>query len=469
MIASAVLSVEAEAPVAKTTKKYLTCWLALLILHPGLAQADEWIYTVVDGDNLWNFSEKHLDSVWRFEDLQRLNNIEEPRKMPPGTLIRVPMEWIPAGTPAPAVIESMAGEATVYRALGGSQTLGVNDELRLGDRVRTAVGASLIIRLADESRLTLREDSELRMDTLSVLGETGMVDSRVNLLSGRADSSVTKAVGPGSRYEIETPSAISAVRGTEFRSRVSDGGVAAFEVLEGEVEVAAQGQSESVPAGYGTVVAKGAAPLSPVALLAAPARAGYAPQDPDNGTTLNWLRVTGAAGYRVEVATDAAFLHVVDRQNASQSNIELARLDEGDYHARVRGVDSNGLEGRATAVAFSVPADPPPVMVDATVLNNGENVLVAWNPGSATRFEVQVAGDRAFTELLVARTQTEPQLTLAAEASADRYVRVRELSAEGEAGPWGDIKVIESTTSSSEHWPFLQGLGVAALALLLLL
>jgi nucleoid-associated protein YgaU len=65
---------------------------ALLLLLASLpALSSEWIYTVVPGDNLWDFSTRYLDSTLRFESLRKLNGIEFPRRMQPGTRIRVPM------------------------------------------------------------------------------------------------------------------------------------------------------------------------------------------------------------------------------------------------------------------------------------------------------------------------------------------------------------------------------------------
>ena len=59
------------------------------------AQAQQsWVYVVSDGDNLWDISKKFLDKVERYTDLQKINQIKHPKKIPPGTLLRIPMQWI---------------------------------------------------------------------------------------------------------------------------------------------------------------------------------------------------------------------------------------------------------------------------------------------------------------------------------------------------------------------------------------
>ena len=42
--------------------------------------AADWVYTVAEGDNLWDLSEKYLDSELRDEQVRRLNNL--PRRGP---------------------------------------------------------------------------------------------------------------------------------------------------------------------------------------------------------------------------------------------------------------------------------------------------------------------------------------------------------------------------------------------------
>lgn len=68
------------------------CLAIIWLLCSSSAYAQEWIYTVVDRDNLWNLSEQHLDKVTRFEQLRKLNNIENPKHLQPGTRIRVPLD-----------------------------------------------------------------------------------------------------------------------------------------------------------------------------------------------------------------------------------------------------------------------------------------------------------------------------------------------------------------------------------------
>ncbi|MEO1081179.1 MAG: FecR domain-containing protein [Pseudomonadota bacterium] len=441
----------------------------LSLLAPLGVQAEDWVYTFLDGDNLWAFSEKYLDRPTRAEQLQQLNNIPDALRIPPGTMIRVPMDWVPDDTPVPAWIEDVFGSASVYRASGEVQAVSGRVAIYLGDRVRCDSGASLAIRFADGSVITLHEDSELHMDSLSAYGETGMVDSRLNLLRGRAETRVRPAVGPGSRFEIETPSAISAVRGTEYRAVVAEG-TSRMEVLEGTVAVAAQQQELVVDEGYGTSVAEGAAPAPPVALLPAPEPLRFDAPVADRQTEPRWARLEGADRYRIELSTDERFRTVFWQSTVAENMGTLPLLAEGVYFLRVRGIDGTGLEGLAAQAPFRVAPAPPPEPLATTVLRAGQERLLTWEsaePGS--RYEVQIASDPGFRDLLETETLSTTSLKLDLSGTEERYVRARAVDAQGSPGPWGETHAVTGSPDDASLWVYLQGLGLAALLALALL
>jgi hypothetical protein len=90
----------------------------------------------VPGDNLWNFSEKHLDSAVRFEQLRRINNIEDQKHMRPGTRRRVRMDWI-VNSAVPATVGSLYAAARVARSSGSNLPVEVGMQVFLGDSIRT--------------------------------------------------------------------------------------------------------------------------------------------------------------------------------------------------------------------------------------------------------------------------------------------------------------------------------------------
>lgn len=417
--------------------------LFLLIFHPAVGTAEEmWIYTVADGDNLWDFSEKYLDTPLRFEQLRTLNAVQRPRRMQPGTRLRVPMKWIRTN-PVPARLAAAGGSVELIRA-DGSRKAQVTEgaEIRLGDSLRTGADSTATVVFADGSVLTLYGGSEMRFDHLSAHGETGMVDSRVHLIEGRLDTRVRPAAGPGSRFEIQTPSAISAVRGTEYRAAVQDGAqVSNIEVLKGKVRVSGGRKAHLVPAGFGTQVAVGEAPVKPRRLLPAPQLQPPAARIRELNWPLVWQDVQGARAYRSEISAGPDFAVLVWDRVVERARVTLPDLPDGEYFVRVRGIDDLGLEGEQTVQAVVIDTRPqPPVPLQPTdgKTLRGTAAELQWSASSdAQSYRIEIANDAGFTAPLVVEESVDgTRFPTAEDASPGVYHwRVMSVSDSGEVGP----------------------------------
>lgn len=418
--------------------------LLILVIAPAKAAPGEWVYTVVEDDNLWNISERYLDTPARFEALRRINQVQFPTRMRPGTKLRIPMKWIHSN-PVPAVVEEVSGQATVIRAPNAAEEVArPGTDIHLGDRLLTAAGSSVAIRFADRTLVTLLEDSVARFDHLSAHGTTGMVDSRLKLLKGRVNARVTPASGPGSRFEIQTPSAISAVRGTEFRSAFDENGsVSRVEVLHGRVEVSGSRKKAMVAAGFGTRVQKDAPPLRPRRLLEPP------PVEPlpERIRQINWPVVWAAdpdaVAYRAEISKDERFATLRWQQRSAYARVGLPDLPDGDYFLRVRAIDKLGLEGKNTTVAFTLDARPeapiPLAPAEGKVLR-GTTPELQWTAApEAVRYRLEIAADSEFRHVLVdAHDITGSRYETTALAEPGRYYwRLTSIAADGEYGPAG--------------------------------
>ncbi|MBQ0783460.1 MAG: FecR domain-containing protein [Amphritea sp.] len=425
---------------------YSAIFVTTSIVAPS-AQAQEWVYTTVAGDNLWNLSEQHLDRATRFKQLQKLNNIENPRQMQPGTRLRVPLKWI-RSNPVPAEISEIRGKAELLRAADNSvQPLKEGSQIQLGDRVRSGADTTLAIRFADNTVLTLYSDSLIRFDHLSAHGTTGMVDSRLHLLKGRMDTRVTPASGPGSRFEIETPSAISAVRGTEYRATVADEGkLSNIEVIHGKVVVRGADKKRLIKAGYGTQVAAGTAPIPPKKLLPPPQF-----KKPDGAIrsinwTINWKTNEDARGYRIEVSEDASFNTLLWQQVSQYSRAPLPDIPDGNYFVRVRGIDQLGLEGQSSVLAFSLDARPqPPVQLSPAdkKLFRGQSPELQWTASEdAARYHLEIATDAAFSNLIVDDDSIRGNRYDSSALPVPGYYfwRLTSITADNEFGPTGLIR-----------------------------
>ena len=128
--------------------------------------------------------------------------------------------------------EVMAVSGEAQRIDG--KALAVGDKLDVGTALRTGAAGRVRLKFIDGSVLVLADRSELRIATFSAVAgqpreaefllELGLVGQRVN-------------PAPGGSWKVRTPTAVTAVRGTEFSVEVGDDRATAVLVKTGEVDV----------------------------------------------------------------------------------------------------------------------------------------------------------------------------------------------------------------------------------------
>ncbi|UHQ22052.1 FecR domain-containing protein [Lysobacter sp. 5GHs7-4] len=429
-------------------QRFATLLIALAL--SATASAQEWTYRVRPGDNLWELSARHLRADVDWRRLQRLNQVADPHRLPPGTLLRFPVSWLRI-EPAKARLVALRG-AVRAQVSSRASVLAASEGLRLGigGWLETGPGASATLEFADGSRLMLTDNSRIVFDRLSAYGQTGMVDTRMRLQRGRATNRVIPARGPASRYIIETPSATSSVRGTRFRVSAGDAQApGATEVLEGKVQVGgAQGADVLVRPGYGSVAAAGAATSAPTRLLPAPTLDDAHSQLLSLPIGLSWSAQPEAVAYRVEVVRDDAPDVLLYETVTADTRVRIADLPPGRHRLQLRAVADSGLGGEDAERIFEVSEHPlPPLTLQP---RDGQTVHTPrprfeWartQDAAGTRFEL--ADDPGFERPRV-QAQIDGQRYRVADAlpPGRYYWRVASRDGDGRSGPYGDALPFE--------------------------
>lgn len=176
----------------------------------------------------------------------------------------------------PAVV--VAQEVGTVASLNGSAELGregswrpvvISSPVYLGDTLRTGQPGQVRIVFQDDSVLNVSDGSEVVVDEQVFDPEGGSYRSTLRLLSGKLRALVSEYYqSAGAAYEIETPTAVAGVRGTEF--------VLAFDVARQQTEIVGVGGRVTIrglrggaedevliTAGQLTTVARGGRPLAP--------------------------------------------------------------------------------------------------------------------------------------------------------------------------------------------------------------
>lgn len=138
-----------------------------------------------------------------------------------GVAVLAPASPAGAQTGTAQVILARAPVELVPKGQTAAQALQKGARLNEGDRVRTGKGGAAEVVLGDGSLVRLGELSDLEIDKLDVDAGNQPTTSRFNLAAGQARAWVARQVvakvGTGSgRFAMQSPTAVAAVRQTDF-------------------------------------------------------------------------------------------------------------------------------------------------------------------------------------------------------------------------------------------------------------
>ena len=396
-------------------------------------------------DTLINFPTL-FKSSGKLGALTTANQNKDPYHLLPGQTMRVPIGLLKQ-IPAPAEIISTSGSVKVRQESDPERNARIGEKLSVGAELVTAEDSSAALRFADGSVLVIQPKSLLKLDAMSVYAGGGMADTRLRLQAGRAEVAANPKREKGSRLQVITPSAVAAVRGTEFRV-AADEGTAREETLEGKVEFSAAGKSTQLAQGFGSIAEKGKPPIAPVALLSAPDIAGLPAKIQQLPMRFDLPAQTKAIGWIGQIVTENNPDQILLQRASDTPRLTFADLPDGKYVLRVRANDALGLQGINANHAFELDARPfAPLLLspgaDAVVRTAQPEFKWSEVVGSATTekfsYRIEIAKDADFKDKLLDQVTTERQHNLTQELVAGEYFW-RAASVEGsDQGPFTSI------------------------------
>jgi hypothetical protein len=128
------------------------------------------------------------------------------------------------------VLKFARGEINIVSVSGEARKAVKDDNLMQDERVITGAASIAVIRLNDDSRMTLRPFSEFRVNLLNTDDGSSQQSAVLNLLRGglRLITGLIGKVNPAA-YRLNTPVATIGIRGTEFNTRLCGSDCAAEE------------------------------------------------------------------------------------------------------------------------------------------------------------------------------------------------------------------------------------------------
>ncbi|MGE0803211.1 MAG: FecR domain-containing protein [Lautropia sp.] len=420
----------------------LAAALAFGLAPPAAAQTSEDIrYTVKPGDSLSTLARRLLDRPDRWRDVQDYNGLRDARRMRVGTELRFKPEWLPP-RPASGRLEAVGGTVTAAGA-GSTGSVPAADGTAVGEGsvIDTGADGTAVIVLGDGTRLRIPPASRVRFERLRQYHGDDAIEARLRLERGAIEPQSSPRKRP---LTIQTPAGNAAVRGTEFRVRTSGASGRDFvEVLGGLVEAGSAAGRAEVSGGNGAVVSATAAPRLE-ALLPAPDLRDLDNQRYTEATPTLALRpVTDAAGYRLEVASDQAFVGIQLTTQLTEPVVALPTRHDGPLYLRLRATSASGLEGLQSVARIEIQARP---FAPRTLAPAAGDALFAgpiglrWVALPGLQYRVQIGADERFERVLdeaVVQGDTV-DLTLPPGPTGPRWWRIAAIEPAAGAAPASD-------------------------------
>ncbi len=330
-----------------------TVALALLaagcsLYSPVLAD-DNLTYQVVRGDTLIAFGQKYLARPLDYRIVQRTNRIADPQAIPVGKILSVPRSLLKY-QPSSARLATVRGDVALLSP--GTVRATTGQALVEGQSIQTGRGSSASLLLEDGSRISLPSNSRLKILRLRRYVLENALDYDFEVQRGEARSRVIPLKSKNDRYQVRTPKAVSAVRGTDFQTRFDEAAGRDFaEVDDGALDVALPaGAKVAVPAGSGLAVqADGSSTLE--TMLPPPELEGAGRLQKDSSVSFA-LPAASSGAYRLVIAADSGFQDRVADMVAQAPRADFGALADGNYFLRARAISASGIEGLPATYGF---------------------------------------------------------------------------------------------------------------------
>jgi hypothetical protein len=166
--------------------------------------------------------------------------------------------------PSPSTLTILSiteGDVLVMKA-GADDWIEAEVEMSLGvgDTVKTGDDSGAEITFFDGSTMELEAGTQIEITSLDVSAETGVTIITLMQTIGTTIFRVQKILDPASRYEVETPTGVVAVRGSAAETHITEDGITWTCNLGGNVWAAAQSVELQIPEGRCCIIRSGHPP-----------------------------------------------------------------------------------------------------------------------------------------------------------------------------------------------------------------
>ena len=158
----------------------------------------------------------------------------------------------------------------------------------------------------------------------------------------------------------------------------------------------------------------------------------------------SWAQNTGATAVRWQIAEDPAFTRIVqERDQIDAASLRAELTTPGDYFWRLASIRPDGDRGPfGDPQTLTLRALPEPPSGGPSA--DGTALLFRWGGRAEDRFQVQLARDLGFTEIVASADVAATEWSLPMPPRSGRYYfRYRSIEPDGFVSPFSDKATVE--------------------------
>ncbi len=411
----------------------VACMLMTLAGPLSAQNADAILYTVKPGDTLLGLSGLYFANTptpqASIASVQRANGIGNADRIRTGMQLKIPRSVL-RFTETQGQLLGWRGDVRIWS--GGSQMAPQKSQsIRETMIIETGTESSATIALTNGSRISIPSQSRVLIVHMReyVLGKS--IDYDVSVLKGRLETSAAKLTNPDSRYRVRTPTAVTAVRGTEFRVKFSGddttAGRSATEVSDGDVGVAIaqKPDPEALKKGEAVAIASDGGVKRGI-LIDPPTLAPASRLQTAADIRFTVAGPAGAERYRGQLSRDVGGIDAVGETASDAPALTFADIDDGVYFLRLTAENADGFEGFARTYRII----RAKTGLTSTILRNDDgSIKFAWIPvgngaiaDKNVRYRFQLRNKQTGSPPLIDRTGMQDTVLSVAALPAGTWV-----------------------------------------------
>ena len=415
----------------------------LLMASAASGQNDDFIEHRLKADESpFTLARDYLASPAGHRAIMQANRITDPRRIPVGTVIRLPRNLL-AYRPVNLRVEAFSGAVTIN---GQPATRGM--PLPEGAAIRTGRNGFVSLRGESGSVLTMPTNTHAQLVRARIYRLDNLQDIELKVLGGRGEA-IVPGLRPRERFRIGTPGTVSAVRGTTFRVGHDETGArSVVEVVEGAVATAAGAQEALTGAGFGIAATPGG--LGAQERLAAPPEI-TAPGAIQTQPAVSFAIALppAAAGIRTQIARDAGFTDIIGETITTGSEpATFTDVGDGRYFVRARVISASGIEGNSEAFSFRRKRLGATASAEPSALEDGYRFAWLKDGKGETTYAFQLWNAASPADLIIDEIALDSQGIVVSDLAPGAYewrVAAMQVDEDGLLQVWGPTQRLNVT------------------------